>query len=195
MPTRGTLERMLNSVPVAGLLAGLAGACVHQRAAIIPAPVVIMVAPFTARSRHNGETPPRGACWVAGELAGNALLRDGELSLSISRGWLAITRNNDKQWDDLHLVVEVTRHPPSDTSWVPLGESIPVVLRPTVDSAGPQLTTWQLHDTLRIFVPWKQAIEPRWLLFSVGYQTLSYKGERASCGGQLGTDTLRFAPL
>ena len=131
---------------------------------------------------------------MAGELGGDALLRNGELSLTLARGWLAVTRDNDKQWDDLHLVVEVTRHPLSDTAWVPLGQSVPIVLRPTVDSAGPQLTTWQLHDTLRLFVPWKQAIEPRWLLFSVNYQTLSYHGAPSRCAGRLGTDTLRFSP-
>lgn len=195
MRTRSAIERILNGTAAAIVSAvGLAGACVHPRPASIRVPAGTMVAPFVARSPHNGETPPRNACWIAGELAGDALLRDGELSLSIVRGWLAMTRDNDKQWDDLHLVVQVTRHAPSDTNWVPLGESIPIVLRPTVDSAGPQLTTWQLHDTLRLFVPWKPAIEPRWLLFSVGYQTVSYKGERASCGGRLASDTLRFAP-
>ena len=195
MRIRHMIERILKGSPATIVSAvGLASACVRPRPASIAVPTGTMVAPFIARSPHNGETPPRATCWIAGELAGEALLRDSELSLSISRGWLAITRDNDKQWDDLHLVVEVTRHAPSDTNWAPLGQSIPIVLQPTVDSAGPQLTTWQLHDTLRLFVPWKPAIEPRWLLFSVGYQTLSYKGERASCGGRLASDTLRFAP-
>ena len=70
----------------------------------------------------------------------------------------------------------------------------PVVLRPTVDSAGPQLTTWQSSDTLRLFVPWKQAIGPRWLIVTLEYQTLSHSGQRSRCGGRLGTDTLRFRP-
>lgn len=174
-------------------IAMLLAACVHRGPTSSPASNV-MLAHFIARSPHNGENPPRNACWMSGELEGDALLQDGDLSLVVPRGWLAVTRDNDKQWDDLHLVVEVMRHPLSDTSWAPLGQSIPVVLRPTVDSAGPQLTTWQLHDTLRLFVPWKPAIEPRWLLFSVGYQTLSYRGERSSCSGRLGTDTLRFLP-
>jgi hypothetical protein len=152
-----------------------------------------MAAHFIARSPHNSEAPPRNTCWMAGEFEGDAVLRDGELSLVIPRAWIAVTRDNDKQWDDLHLVVEVSAHPFSGPAFAPRGTSIPLVLRPTVDSAGPQLTTWQLHDTLRLYLPWEQSVERRWLVFALSYQTLSYKGERASCGGRLGTDTLRFS--
>jgi hypothetical protein len=76
---------------------------------------------------------------------------------------------------------------------MPLGRSVPIVLLPTVDSAGPQLTTWELHDTLRLFVPWKQSVEPRWLIFALSYQTLSYNGGQSRCSGRLGTDALRFS--
>lgn len=152
-----------------------------------------MVAHFTARSPHNAEAPPRNTCWMSGEFEGDAVLRDGELSLDIPRAWIAVTRDNDKRWDDLHLVVQVSAHPASGPAYAPLGASVPLVLRPTVDSAAPQLTTWQLHDTLRLFVPWRQSLDPRWLVFALDYQTLSYKGEHASCGGRLGTDTLRFS--
>ena len=164
-----------------------------QRPSLAANPRAVMIAPFVARSPRNGETPPRNTCWVSGEFAGDAVLRDGELSLVIPSAWIAVTRDNDKQWDDLHLAVEVSAHPFTGPAYAPVGASVPLVLRPTVDSAGPQLTTWQLHDTLRLFVPWKQSLDPRWLIFAVNYQTLSYKGERASCGGRLGTDTLRFS--
>jgi hypothetical protein len=151
-----------------------------------------MAAPFVAVSAHNGETPPRNACWMAGRLAGEAVLREDEVTLTIPTGWIAVTRDNDKQWDDLHLVVEVSGHPFSEARYPPIDKSVPIVLRPTVDSAGPQLTTWELHDTLRVFVPWKQAIGPRWLVFALEYQTFGYTGTHSSCGGRLGTDTLRF---
>lgn len=163
-------------------------------ASLAPAPSGDMVASFIAVSPHNNEPPPRDQCWMAGELDGNAILHDGELSLVIPRGWIAVTRDNDKEWDDLHLAVEVSAHPLSEQRWMALGTSIPVVLRPTVDSAGPQLTTWQSSDTLRLFVPWKQAIGPRWLIVTLEYQTLSHSGQRSRCGGRLGTDTLRFRP-
>ena len=68
----------------------------------------------------------------------------------------------------------------------------PLILQPTVDSAGPQLTTWEPQDTLRVFVPWKQGLGPRWLLFRLNYSTLSHHGKRAECDGSVGSDTLRF---
>lgn len=176
------------------VLAGMAmlAAC-GRRPATAPRPEGAAVAHFTARSPDNGKAPPRNVCWVAGEFEGDAVLGDAELTLVIPRAWAAVTRDNDKQWDDLHLVVEVSGHPFSGPVFAPLGATVPLVLRPTVDSAGPQLTTWQLHDTLRVFVPWKQSLDPRWLIFALDYQTLSYRGQRSSCGGRLGTDTLRFS--
>jgi hypothetical protein len=184
---------MLNTRTSAIVAVALVTAC-RQPVSVAPAPGGTSIASFTAVSPHNHEAPPRNQCWVAGELDGNAILRDGTLSLAVSRGWIAVTRDNDKEWDDLHLAVEVSVHPFSEQRWMPLGTSIPVVLRPTVDSAGPQLTTWQSSDTLRLFVPWKQAIGPRWLVFTLDYQTLSHAGQHSSCRGRLGTDTLRFRP-
>lgn len=127
-----------------------------------------------------------------GRFDGVAIVRDDALELSMPSGWIAVTRDNDKQWDDLHLVVEVSRHPLGAATYAPATESLPFVLRPTVDSAGPQLTTWQSSDRMRLFIPWKRELGPRWLIFRVDYETLSHAGVRANCSGQLGTDTLIF---
>lgn len=151
-----------------------------------------MHAAFVARSRDESRPLAREACWVSGRFEGDALLRGAELELVMPRAWIAVTRDNDKQWDDLHLTVEVSRHPLGPQSWAPIATSATMVLRPTVDSAGPQLTTWQSADTLRLLVPWTNGLEPRWLLFRLHYQTLNYHGGRAQCDGVLGTDTLRF---
>lgn len=172
------------------LAVALLAGCVHRP----PEPAGTSITHFVATSPHNGENPPRDACWMTGRFEGNALLDGDALLLVIPSGWVAVTRDNDKQWDDLHLTVEVSAHPFSSQRWVPRGVSAPIVLAPTVDSAGPQLTTWQLHDTLRLFVPWKQTLDPRWLVFTLDYHALSYKGVWSSCGGRMGTDTLRFSP-
>lgn len=164
-------------------------AACHPSTSPVPAP---MVARFVAESPNNGEQAPRNECWMAGRFAGTATIRGGQLELMMSKGWIAVTRDNDKQWDDLHLVVELQGHPPSDVRWPPLTHSVPIVLRPTVDSAGPQLTTWQSEDTLRAFVPWRQVLGPRWLRFNLDYSTLSHAGQRSTCEGSLTTDTLRF---
>ena len=127
-----------------------------------------------------------------GRFDGLAIIRDDGLELSMPQAWIAVTRDNDKRWDDLHLVVEVSRHPLGAAAFAPVNESVPIVLRPTVDSAGPQLTTWQSNDTLRLLLPWKRELGPRWLIFRVDYETLSHAGVSARCAGQMGTDTLHF---
>jgi hypothetical protein len=162
--------------------------------AIAPVPHAPVAAPFIVSSPNNGQTPPRNECWMSGRFEGTGYLRDNQLELAIARGWIATTRDNDKELDDLHLVVDVQAHPLSKVHWAGLGRSVPVVLTPTVDSAGPQLTTWQSDDTLRLFVPWKQQLGPRWLVFHVDYTTVSHAGRRAECSGSMGSDTIRFAP-
>jgi hypothetical protein len=186
------LAHRVHRLTVAVATIGVLAAACRQHPEVLATSQPASVAPFVASSPHNAEPPPRRECWMIGRFDGVAVQHGDEMSLIIPRGWIAVTRDNDKQWDDLHLVVEVSAHPPSGPSYAPLGSSVPVVLSPTVDSAGPQLTTWQLHDTLRLFVPWKRSLEPRWLVFALRYQTLSYKGEHSNCTGTLGTDTLRF---
>jgi hypothetical protein len=129
---------------------------------------------------------------MAGRFEGTALLRERELEVVVPRAWIAVTRDNDKQWDELRLVIDVSAHPLSDVNWPPIRSSLPVVLAPTVDSAGPQLTTWQAPDTLRLLVPWTPSSGAHWLLFRLNYHTLSYHGAQKLCDGRLGTDSLRF---
>ena len=182
---RNSLEcRHLASLIFAALVA-----C-SPRSRLAPAPATL--APFVALSPNNSQTPPRNECWMAGRFEGTAYLHDDQLHLVIPRGWIAVTRDNDKQWDELRLVVQLGAHPLSDVNWAPWSSSVPIILLPTVDSAGPQLTTWQSQDTLRLYVPWKQSLGARWLLFRLNYSTLSHRGQRAECSGSLGSDTLRF---
>jgi hypothetical protein len=173
------------------ILAIIEVAC-SQHPSVAPTPASTSIANFVATSPNNSTTPPRDQCWLAGVFDGAALVRGRELEVVIPRAWVAITRDNDKQWDDLHLVIEVSGHPLGDQRWVPVARSLPIVLAPTVDSAGPQLTTWQSSDTLRLLVPWNAAFAPRWLLFDLDYHTVSHKGRTSNCAGTLGTDTLRF---
>ena len=150
---------------------------------------------FVATTPNEHEPPPRDRCWMTGRFEGVALLHERELEVVITRGGIATTRDNDKEWDDLHLTIDVSRHPLGPQFWAPVATSATVVLRPTVDSAGPQLTTWQSKETLRVLVPWTPSLEPRWLLFHLDYRSLSYSHRLSGCGGTLGTDTLRFSSL
>ena len=150
---------------------------------------------FVATAPNEHEPPPRDRCWMSGRFEGTALIHEGKLEVVITRGGIATTRDNDKQWDDLHLTIDVSRHPLGPQFWAPVSTSATIVLRPTVDSAGPQLTTWQSTDTLRVLLPWTPSLEPHWLLFHLEYRSLSYSHRLSMCGGTLGTDTLRFASL
>jgi hypothetical protein len=181
--------RILESRSLSFVALALVIACA-PRPSLSPTPVT---SAFVAASPNNSTTPPRDSCWLAGRLEGTAVLRERELELLIPRGWIAVTRDNNKQWDDLHLLTEISRHPPGPQSWIPVNRGHPIVLSPTVDSAGPQLTTWESQDTLRLVVPWTPGLEPRWLIFHVDYRTVSYAKRMSTCGGTLGTDTLRFA--
>lgn len=179
---------MMRRLTISWLLGFLMVACTKP----VTAPAPAAIAPFVATSANNGTTPPRNECWMAGRFDGLAILRGQEIELLFPAAWVAVTRDNDKQSDDLHLVVEVSRHPLGPAQWPPVTSSIPIVLQPTVDSAGPQLTTWQASDTLRMLVPYSQGLGPRWLIFRLRYRTLSHRGVPAECDGALGTDTLRF---
>ncbi|HEY7232638.1 MAG TPA: hypothetical protein VH539_00750 [Gemmatimonadaceae bacterium] len=182
------IESRLARVLALSLLAACA-----PRHGLVTTPTMA-AASFVATSPNEVTTPPRNECWLAGRFHGTALLREREheLELVMPAGWVAVTRDNDKQWDELRLVVQVHRHPISNVNWPELTTGLPVILAPTVDSAGPQLTTWQAQDTLRLLVPWKPSLEPRWLVFRLSYRTLSHDGKPDECHGTLGTDTLRF---
>jgi hypothetical protein len=166
--------------------------CSCRSVPTVPAPVLPVRFAATSPNNANRMTPPRDLCWVAGDFTGTALLRGDELELVVPRAWIAVTRDNDKQWDDLHLVIEVSAHAPGPAHWGPVTRSLPVALAPTVDSAFAQLTTWEAADTLRLLVPWHDAAAPRWLFFKIQYMTLTHGGRHSECGGELVTDTLRF---
>jgi len=168
------------------------GSAVGCRLRPAVAPTLASVASFVAESPNNATEPPRDQCWLAGRLEGVAIVRGHELELAIPHGWVAVTRDNNKRWDDLHLVPEISAHPLSSTHWPPVAKGRAVVLEPTVDSAGPQLTTWETQDTLRLVLPWTPGLAPRWLFLRFDYKTLSYAGRQATCDGLLSTDTLRF---
>ena len=173
------------------IIAALASAVAcGPRPSVAPTPASI--ASFVAESPNNATEPPRNECWLAGRLEGMAIVRGHELELAIPHGWVAVTRDNNKKWDDLHLVTEISAHPLSSTHWPPVAKGRAIVLEPTVDSAGPQLTTWETQDTLRLVVPWTPSLAPRWLYFRFDYKTLSYAGRQSECDGILATDTLRF---
>lgn len=170
-------------------------ACGRQ-ASVVPRPAISPTAPFVATSPNNSATtPPRNQCWLAGRFDGIAVARDRELEVMISPAWIAVTRDNNKTWDLLHVVAKVSGHPLGPQRYGELARSAPVILRPTVDSAGPQLTTWQSADTLHLIVPWEPAVAPRWLLFDLDYRTVSFEGKMSTCTGVLGSDTLRFGRL
>lgn len=174
------------------LAVALTVACGRQ-ASVAPRPAIAPRARFVATSPNNSTTtPPRNQCWLAGRLDGTAVERDRELEVIISPAWIAVTRDNDKKWDILEVIAKVSGHPLGPQRYIELSRSAPLILRPTVDSAGPELTTWQSGDTLHLIVPWEAAVAPRWLLFDLDYRTVSYEGKMSTCTGALGSDTLRF---
>jgi hypothetical protein len=174
------------------VLYALAVACTPRHAPV-PLTSPEASARFVATAPNEQEPPPRDRCWMSGRFEGTALLHERELEVVITRGDMATTRVNDKQWDDLHLTIDLSRHPLGPQQWMPVSRSATIALRGTVDSAGPQLTTWQSRDTLRVLLPWTPSLESRWLLFHLQYRTLSYSHQLSECSGLLGTDTLRFA--
>jgi hypothetical protein len=102
---------------------------------------------------------------------------------------VAVDRHNDKTMDPLVVAVKVAdgRHQ------FGYDNDLAYLLSPTVDSAGPMLTTWQANDTLRMLLPWPAGNLPRWLLVSLRYTAVSHTGERSECEGTMRSDTLRFA--
>ena len=173
------------------VLYALPAACA-SRHALAPLASPEPSAHFVATSPNEQEPPPRDRCWMTGRFEGTALLHERELELVMTRGGIAVTRDNDKQWDDLHLRIDVSRHPLGPQEWMPVSRSATIVLRPTVDSAGLQLTTWQSQDTIRVLIPWTPSLTPQWLLFHLEYRAVSYGGRLSVCSGTLGSDTLRF---
>lgn len=107
--------------------------------------------------------------------------------------WLAVTRNNDKLWDDFHLRVEAGESParrgqmPTSTS-----RSETLALSGTVDTAVALLTTWREQDTLRVSLPWSDTIGPRRLHMFVEYHAFGETGARSACDAIFSSDTLLY---
>jgi hypothetical protein len=107
--------------------------------------------------------------------------------------WLAVTRNNDKQWDDFHLRVEAGGSP-AGRALMPLsrGHSGTLALSGTVDTAAAPLTTWQAQDTLRVSMPWTDTLGPRRLYMFVAYHAVGETGARSACDAIFSSDTLSY---
>jgi hypothetical protein len=142
--------------------------------------------PVPHQERGTSTPAEPGQCAVTGRFEGNAYVRgDGQLEVAIERAWAVITRNNDKEWDDLHVRLEATGQL--------AGRSAAVVLGPTVDSAGPSVTTWQSGEPFRVLVPWGRGLTSRRLMFWLRYAAVGFDGKLTRCETMMRSDTLRFA--
>lgn len=166
-------------------------ACAPRAGGTAPAPMlaearfVASTPPVVARDPgSDGEQSDSGRCALASRFDGVARARARDLEVVLSHAWVAITRVNDKRWDDLHVSVEALGEPSA-----PAG----ALVLPTVDSAGPQLTTWQAPDTVRLLLPLTPGTRPRRLYFRVTYHTVGYTGRFAGCDVMSSSDTLHFA--
>ena len=132
-------------------------------------------------------------CTLAARFEGRMQQRPGRLEVAMPVAWIAVTRNNDKQWDDFHLRVEAGGSParrglmPTSTS-----RSETVALRGTVDTAAALLTTWQAQDTLRVSLPWADTLSPRRLHMFVEYHAFGETGARSACDAIFSSDTLVY---
>ncbi len=107
--------------------------------------------------------------------------------------WLAVTRNNDKLWDNFHVRIEAGG-PPAGRGMMPAStsRSETLALSGTVDTAAAPLTTWQKQDTLRVSMPWADTLSPRRLLMYVDYHAFGETGARSACEAIFGSQTLVF---
>ena len=186
--TRGTFVALLTllAIPLA------CGTRQHVETAASPTPLARFVVegppPVPHVERGSSARSDPGSCTVTGRFEGAAHARgDGQqLEVAIERGWAIITRNNDKQWDDLHLRLQAS---------APIGSgSATLVLGPTVDSAGPSVTTWQSSEPFRVLVPWARGLTTRRLMFWLSYRAVGFDGRVTRCEMMMRSDTLRFAP-
>jgi hypothetical protein len=130
----------------------------------------------------------RPACLHATRFAGVVVPGSNDARVLISPAYVNVERRNDKQSDILLLRIEVAepRHSLGTGSWVEYR------VGPTVDTAGPSITTWRARDTIRVVVPWARGIGARWLMFYLSYRATSYDGKVSECFAILRSDTLRF---
>jgi hypothetical protein len=144
----------------------------------------------------RGISAPRGNVWrctLAARFEGTVLQRHGGLEVAMPVAWIAVTRNNDKQWDDFHLRVEAGGSP-AGRGLMPTSRSRSetLALSGTVDTAVALLTTWQGQDTLRVSLPWTDTLSPRRLHMFVAYHAFGETGARSACDAIFSSDTLVY---
>jgi hypothetical protein len=175
--------------------------CRTHPAVGIADPTPQRTAPFTVAGDQRADVPrvmaaPPGKvsrCKLAARFEGRVEQRHARLEVAMPVAWIAVTRNNDKQWDDFHLRVEAGGSParrgqmPASTS-----QSETVALRGSVDTAAALLTTWQAQDTLRVSLPWADTLGPRRLLMFVEYHAFGETGARSACDAIFSSDTLVY---
>lgn len=165
-------------------------ACAPQSPAPLQPAIAQRRAPFSVSA-----TSPTGAdCAMTLRADGTVYQRANDFEVVIPHASVAVTRVNDKRIDVLHMQIAIGRPSPPEQMVVMHGETPNIVLAPTVDSATPQLTTWQSDDTLRFLMSWRPTTAPQALHFNLAYLTVSYTGEVKRCTKSLQSDTLRFAP-
>jgi hypothetical protein len=132
-------------------------------------------------------------CTLAARFEGTVLQRHGGLEVAMPVAWIAVTRNNDKQWDDFHFRVEAGGSP-AGRGLLPTSQSRSetLALSGTVDTAVALLTTWQSQDTLRVSLPWTDTLSPRRLHMFVEYHAFGETGARSTCDAIFSSDTLVY---
>jgi len=133
-------------------------------------------------------TTPRPACLYSVGISGTVFPGESDARVLLSRAFVNVERHNDKQFDELILRLE----PASPARRLGEGSTVEYRLAPTVDSAGPSITTWQPQDTIRLLLPWKRTAGDRWLLFYLTYRAVDHAGTASSCSFALRTDVLHF---
>ena len=185
---------------VAALGMALAGCRGHPTVHVMePAP--LRTARFVVAGDERAVAPgrtsaPRGNvshCTLAVRFEGEVVQGQGRLELTMPVAWLAVTRNNDKQWDDFHLRVEAGGSP-AGRGLMPVSRSRSetLALSGTVDTAAAPLTTWQARDTLRVSMPWADTLGPRRLHMFVAYHAVGETGARSACDAIFSSDTLSY---
>jgi hypothetical protein len=191
--------RAMNSIAALGMIV-LASCRAHPNVAVTDA-MPMRTARFVVAGDQRAVTPlgasaPRNnvaRCTLAARFEGQVLQREGRLELAMPVAWVAVTRNNDKQWDDFHLRVEAGGLPagrglmPTSSS-----RSETLALSGTVDTAVALLTTWQNQDTLRVSLPWTETGSPRRLHMFVDYHAVGETGARSACDAIFSSDTLVY---
>ena len=133
-------------------------------------------------------TSSRPPCLYSARFTGVVLPADNDARVLLDRASLNVERHNDKQYDALILRLEVS----SQAHRFGEGHTVEFRLAPTVDTAGPSVTTWQARDTVRLLVPWTQGAGDRRLMFFLDYRTIAHDGTMSGCSIVLRSGTLRF---